>query len=260
MKGDLDTQTVEIGQVRPHPKNVRQGDIGAISESLEAHGQYRAIVVQRSTGHILAGNHTWKAAKALGWKQISAHFIDCDDEKAMRILLADNRANDLATYDDAALAAVLKELAATDDGLTGTLFDGESLDRLIADIEMSLADSNALNRYTHEIKVPQYEIVGEQPQITELFDKQKADDLITEINTSDIPEEIKHFLRLAATRHIVFNYQKAAEFYPHCTPEVQRLFERSVMVIIDAEDAIANGYASFKQTMDELMQRDHEAD
>jgi ParB-like chromosome segregation protein Spo0J len=135
MKGDLDTQTVEIGQVRPHPKNVRQGDIGAISESLEAHGQYRAIVVQRSTGHILAGNHTWKAAKALGWKQISAHFIDCDDKKAMRILLADNRANDLATYDDAALAAVLKELAATDDGLTGTLFDGDSLDDVINDLQ-----------------------------------------------------------------------------------------------------------------------------
>jgi DNA modification methylase len=143
MKGDLDTQTVEIGQVRPHPKNVRQGDIGAISESLKAHGQYRAIVVQRSTGHILAGNHTWKAAKALGWKEISAHFIDCDDDAAMRILLADNRANDLATYDDAALAAVLAELNATDLGLAGTLFDGDALDDLIADIgrEEQIADA-----------------------------------------------------------------------------------------------------------------------
>ena len=143
MKGELDTQTVEIGQVRPHPKNVRQGDIGAISESLKAHGQYRAIVVQRSTGHILAGNHTWKAAKALGWKEISAHFIDCDDDAAMRILLADNRANDLATYDDAALAAVLAELNATDLGLAGTLFDGDALDDLIADIgrEEQIADA-----------------------------------------------------------------------------------------------------------------------
>ena len=132
---ELATVSASIDDITPHPKNVRQGDIGAISESLKAHGQYRAIVVQRSTGHILAGNHTWKAAKALGWKQISAHFIDCDDEKAMRILLADNRANDLATYDDAALAAVLKELAATDDGLTGTLFDGDSLDDVINDLQ-----------------------------------------------------------------------------------------------------------------------------
>jgi len=130
-KGELDTQTVEIGSVRPHPKNVRQGDIGAISESLRAHGQYRAIVVQRSTGQILAGNHTWKAAKALGWSHISAHFIDCDDEQAMRILLADNRANDLATYDDAALAELLTALSHTDDHLTATLFTGDDLDDLL---------------------------------------------------------------------------------------------------------------------------------
>lgn len=131
MKGELETEKVSIDDVRPHPKNVRQGDIGAICESLQAHGQYRAIVVQSSTGHILAGNHTWKAAKQLGWSEITAHFIDCDDDQAMRILLADNRANDLASYDDAALAALLHELSITDAGLAGTLFDGDALDDLI---------------------------------------------------------------------------------------------------------------------------------
>ena len=134
MKGDLETEKVAIDAVRPHPKNVRQGDIGAICESLTAHGQYRAIVAQRTTGHILAGNHTWKAAKQLGWSHITTHFIDCDDDAAMRILLADNRANDLASYDDAALVAVLQELSHTDDGLAGTLFDGDALDDLISGI------------------------------------------------------------------------------------------------------------------------------
>ena len=134
MKGELTTETVRIDDVQPHPKNVRQGDIGAICESLQAHGQYRAIVAQRSTGLILAGNHTWKAAKQIGWRDIAVHYIDCDDDQAMRILLADNRANDLATYDDAALAAVLQELAATEQGLAGTLFDGDALDDIINEI------------------------------------------------------------------------------------------------------------------------------
>lgn len=135
MKGELTTETVRIDDVRPHPKNVRQGDIGAICESLQAHGQYRAIVAQRSTGLILAGNHTWKAAKQIGWRDIAVHFIDCDDDQAMRILLADNRANDLASYDDAALAELLKELNATELGLQGTLFDGNDLDELIVKLE-----------------------------------------------------------------------------------------------------------------------------
>ena len=130
MKGDLDTEKVAIDDVRPHPKNVRQGDIGAICESLTAHGQYRAIVAQRTTGHILAGNHTWKAAKQLGWSHITTHFIDCDDDAAMRILLADNRANDLASYDDAALLDLLKEVSASAHSLAGTLFDNDDIDAL----------------------------------------------------------------------------------------------------------------------------------
>lgn len=124
-----------ITQFKTHPRNVRQGDVGAITESLNAHGQYRAIVVQKSTGYVLAGNHTLLAAKSLGWPQIAATFVDCDDDQALRILLVDNRANDLAMYDDRALSEVLQELAATDIGLDGSLFNGDDLDDLIYRLE-----------------------------------------------------------------------------------------------------------------------------
>jgi hypothetical protein len=123
-----------IGSVTPHPRNVRQGDIGAIATSLEAHGQYRPIVVHKPTGHILAGNHTYHAACSLGWDKVAATFVDCDDEQALRILLADNRANDLATYDDAALADLLKDLA-NGTGLEGTLYEPSDLDDLLALLE-----------------------------------------------------------------------------------------------------------------------------
>jgi ParB-like chromosome segregation protein Spo0J len=125
---------VDIDSIETHPKNVRQGDIGAISESLKAHGQYRPIVVDKRTNRILAGNHTWKAAKSLGWTQINAGYIETkDDDEALRILLADNKANDLATYNESELIELLKQLADTDEGLLGTLFDGQELDDLISD-------------------------------------------------------------------------------------------------------------------------------
>lgn len=130
-----------IDSVTPHPRNVRQGDVGAICESLESHGQYRPIVVHKSTGHILAGNHTYQAAKALGWKKIAMTFVDCDDEQALRILLVDNRANDLAIYDDNALADLLKELSASE-GLQGTLFDGDDLDDLLFRISGTLGTAH----------------------------------------------------------------------------------------------------------------------
>ena len=139
-----------ITEFKTHPRNVRQGDVGAITESLNAHGQYRAIVVQKSTGYVLAGNHTLMAAKALGWKEVAATFVDCDDEQALRILLVDNRANDLAMYDDRALADVLKELASTELGLDGSLFNGDDLDDLIYRLEGTTGNATEGKSLTEE--------------------------------------------------------------------------------------------------------------
>lgn len=127
---DMETATIKIDEVTPHPRNVREGDIGAISQSLESNGQYKPIVYQKSTGFILAGNHTWKAAKQLGWKTIGATAFDCNDEQALRILIADNRASDLATYNEKELFDVLQELANSAAELDGTLYDGDDLDDL----------------------------------------------------------------------------------------------------------------------------------
>jgi 3'-phosphoadenosine 5'-phosphosulfate sulfotransferase (PAPS reductase)/FAD synthetase len=123
-------ESVPIGSVQPHPKNARQGDIGAICESIKANGFYRPLVVQRSTTYILAGNHAWRAAAMLGMERVPVAYIDCDDETALRILLVDNRTNDLASYDDAALAELLQSLPS----LEGTGYDAEALDELLADL------------------------------------------------------------------------------------------------------------------------------
>lgn len=136
----MQTKTIPMKNITPHPQNVRQGDVGAIAESLKAHGQYRPIVVQQSTGHILAGNHTYKAAQALKWTEIEATLIDCDDDEAMRILLIDNRANDLATYDDPALAELLTNLMDTEKQLYGTGYDPDDLDQLLKDLNMETLD------------------------------------------------------------------------------------------------------------------------
>jgi len=256
---EIEYLIVDIDSVQPHEKNVRQGDIGAISESLKAHGQYRPIVVDKRTNRILAGNHTWKAAKALGWQQITAGYIETkDDDEALRILLADNRTTDLASYDDAGLADLLKQLITTDQGLEGTLFDGNDLDQLIADIETNIDNLDLINRFTQKINVPQYEIVGEKPKINELYKTDHSDKLRKRIEDTDIAEDIKTFLIEATKRHTVFDYRKIAEFYPHASAQVQELMENSALIIIDAGDAIAKGYAIFAQEISDIEDNDRE--
>lgn len=122
--------TVPINTLEAFPSNPRRGDIEAIAASLKAHGQYRPIVVQKGTNYILAGNHTYKAAKKLGWKKIVITYIDTDDTTARKIVLADNRLTDLATYNEPLLKNLLQALPDVE-GTGFTAAEVETLDRLI---------------------------------------------------------------------------------------------------------------------------------
>lgn len=131
-------ELVDIDSIHPHPRNPREGDVGAVVESFRSHGFFGTLVCQASTRTILVGNHRWKAAKAIGSiPKVPVAWVDCDDEEALRILLVDNRTSDLASYDNPALADLLKELLPTEMSLDGTGYDLDALDdlnRLLGDM------------------------------------------------------------------------------------------------------------------------------
>jgi ParB-like chromosome segregation protein Spo0J len=131
---EQDYKLVPIDTVRPHPRNPRAGDIDIIEESIEENDFYGACLVQKSTGFILIGNHRWKAAKQLDAEQIPIFEVDVDDNHAERILLADNRTSDVATYVDALLADILTQRREDGRGLKGTGFTDDALDALLADL------------------------------------------------------------------------------------------------------------------------------
>jgi ParB-like chromosome segregation protein Spo0J len=121
-----------LTSMKLHPKNPKKGDTDAIGESLVANDFYGAVIVQKSTGFILAGNHRWKSATEKGMVEIPVIVVDCDDATAERILLADNRIADLGSYDDKALAALVKDAQAHSGSLAGTGFMGVDLERMLA--------------------------------------------------------------------------------------------------------------------------------
>lgn len=97
-------------------------------------------------------------------------------------------------------------------------------------------------KYHTGIEAPIYEPSHKKPPLMFLCDDGKARKLIREIDAADIPEDEKEFLRLAAMRHVVFNYEMIADYYAHSSPELQRLMERSALVIIDFDAAIEGGF------------------
>jgi hypothetical protein len=107
--------------------------------------------------------------------------------------------------------------------------------------------------YSRNIKPPQYLPKNEKPNIEQLVDIRKYRELMANISRSNLPEDEKDFLKLAATRHIVFNYSKIADYYAHSEKEMQELMEQSALVIIDINDAIANGYVKLSKNIEKIM-------
>lgn len=97
LKADLTALTV-------HPDNPRVGDMAAIGESIDELDFYGAIIVQRSSNRIVAGEHRWRSLMERGETVGPVILVDIDDAKAKEIVVGDNRTHDLGGYDNAALA------------------------------------------------------------------------------------------------------------------------------------------------------------
>jgi DNA modification methylase len=127
----LGTVDLPLAGLAQFPGNARRGDLGVIRASVARHGQYRSIVVRQlgdGSHVIVAGNHTALALAAEGHETARADLIDCDEDEARRINLADNRSAELGGYDDQALAVLLSSL---DGDFAGTGWAAEDLDALL---------------------------------------------------------------------------------------------------------------------------------
>jgi ParB-like chromosome segregation protein Spo0J len=107
----LQSLAVPIDKLTGLPGNPRKGDVDAVAKSLDRFGQRKPIVVRQDDGTIIAGNHTWQAAKQLGWTEIAVAYVGDDDVTASAYALADNRTAELGSYDDEALAAMIATVA-----------------------------------------------------------------------------------------------------------------------------------------------------
>src|ERR1044072_1610907 len=105
---------VPHGSIHPNPKNPRRHNRKQrrqIENSLRRFGFKSALVVDKDTGMILAGNALWEAAGELGMDEvpvIRASFATEADRRAF--ILAHNKLADLSSFDAEIVAEELKFL------------------------------------------------------------------------------------------------------------------------------------------------------
>jgi hypothetical protein len=237
---------VALGNLSDHPKNRNQHSpeqIQRLAKMYQYHGIRHPIIVSKLSGHIVAGHGRKLAGKKAGLEAMPVVYQDFADETAeYAFIQADNAIALWAELDLSGINSDLPEL--------GPDFDIDMLGIEAFDLDMADKDLEE-SIYTDKIEIPIYEPKGERPDTRELFELEKFTELLEEINDSDLPEDIKTFLSFAAHRHIVFNYEKIAEYYAHADEKIQNLMERSALVIIDFDKAIENGFAVLSEKIAE---------
>lgn len=141
-----------IADLQVHPENAKKGAQEEIDDSVEQNGFYGTVLVQRSTGYIVVGNHRYRTAIAKGAETIPVLLADLTDEQARRIMLADNRTSDLGTYDNAKLLDLIQKVqgeaadSETETSLVGTGYDATSVEALVARVakEAETAEARAV--------------------------------------------------------------------------------------------------------------------
>lgn len=245
MNSSIEIVMRKIGELKPYENNPRHNDmaVDAVAASIQQFGFKNPVIIDKD-GVIVAGHTRYKAAKKLGITDIPCISADdLSDEQIKAFRLADNKTAELAEWDEDLLGKEMQGIINIDMSQFGFSVGEDELGEEMQD-----------DKHTLKVKIPQYEITGECPEISDMLDSSKADELIQEVEATDIPEEIREFLIQAARRHNVFNYRNIAEYYAHAEPEVQKLFEKSALVIIDVNDAIANGYVQLATDITDIME------
>lgn len=227
----------KLADIVPYANNTKKHDetqIKNVAESIKKYGWVQPLVIDND-GTIVIGHCRALAAEKLGIEEVPCVVVsDLTEDEINALRIVDNKTNE-SPWDMDLLAKELPELDLSD-----------------FDFDWDFKEKDEDNPYTTAVNIPQYNIQGECPSFSEMYDNRKEKEMILDIENSDLSEQEKEFLIAAAHRHCRFNFTAIAEYYAHASPEMQKFMEDSALVIIDMDNAIMNGYVKLSKTIEEL--------
>lgn len=236
----------KLSEITPYERNPRKNDqaVDAVAESIRQCGYVAPIIVDED-GIILAGHTRYKALKKLGMEDAEVVVREgLTEYQKRKYRLLDNKTGEIAEWDFELLE---KEL--------------EGLDFAALELDWGLDEEAEVEKeeepfYTQKTQIPQYTPTANPPELIECYNKEKYEELLDKINASNVGDQEKQMLTLAAARHLRFNYKKLADYYASASHEMQCLMEDSALVIIDINDAIAKGFAVLQSKLLNMAQED----
>lgn len=241
---------------RWHPDNENahpEEQVRSLAKVIAKIGIRHAIHISKQSGKICGGHGRYLSFEKLGYDEVPVIWENFKDElEELNYRASDN----IGQYAEFNNQDYLLNLEKT--GLDIKEIDLEEFGIInfnIDDIDLPNDDDE---KYTRKVESPIYEPTGEKPELINLYDTTKTDELIKEIRESKIREDVKNFLLYAAQRHTKFNYKNIAEYYAHANKEEQNLIENSALVIIDFDKAIEKGFVKLSDSVREAYSQEVE--
>lgn len=271
--------TINLDLLKPaeyNPRYISEEEEEKLRKNMKVFGLVDPIIINLKNNRIIGGHQRYNILKEkydkkdknpllsliklgdIGWvfEDEDLKIDDDTNEKALNIAL--NKIS--GEWDSRKLKNILDDLEEVhfDLDLTGFDVDFESelddlsFDELTQD-QQEKNNNTSKDQYVQDVNIPQYTLKGENPLLDDLYDLSYVNNLIKNIEHANITREQKEFLRYASYRHIIFNYEKIAEYYAHQNKEMQKLMEESMLVIIDFDDALKNEYVQLNKYIQEII-------
>lgn len=247
-------ERVAANQLQAHPYNARTHPAAqreSLRGSLDTLGWIAPVIINRRSNFCIDGHARIEEALTKNENMLlPVVYVDLADHEEAQALASYDFITTMADYSKDNLGLLLNLVETDDERVMGTMSRlAEDNDLYFGADGVSLDDS----RYSREIEAPIYEPSREKPQISDLYDDSRTQELIEAIESSaHLDEQEREFLKVAARRHTVLNFSKIADFHAHSNPAVQKLMEDSALVIIDFDRAIELGFVKLTHQIADL--------
>lgn len=143
---ELAIEYVSIDSIKPNnynPNRQSEHDFELLVKSMEEDGFTQPIIVQKATKMIVDGEHRWRAASVLGYKEIPVVYVDMTPEQMRIATLRHNRARGSEDMElSVQVLRDLQELGALDWAQDSLMLTDEEVNRLLEDIPVPEALAN----------------------------------------------------------------------------------------------------------------------
>jgi hypothetical protein len=164
----MNIKNIDINLISPYARNQKKHDkkqIEQVANSIKRFGFVQPLVLDKDN-NIVIGHCRYEAGKMLKLSEVPCVVVDnLTDEEVKALRIADNKLNE-SVWDMELVNSEIELLPLDLIELTGFT-------------KMELVQETEEEKYTKKITIPIYEPKNEKPKISELFNIEKANKLIT---------------------------------------------------------------------------------